>query len=219
MMRPSCKKEWMKGIASMSEYSGAYSDDQHTHYYNPLKSDYYGKSTPYLTYPHRMASKPKNAKNVINTYLNKIGTEGCFALGKSLHFVIDTTMPAHTSGFGPTSKPTGLLAALEAYVPSIQNKYPISGVWDKRWKNKNPVDMVDEIAKTSNLKFAKTLFAQLLKKGATCHMKPEGCNQNYYGYCFVNQPHVKGTLGDALKDAYQSVASWIYSICTVRNYN
>lgn len=216
MNHPKCGPVWVKALYEASEYkSHAQSNNAHPHYYNAAGKDYYGSATKIKTYA---PGGSPNAYNVINTQLHKIDTDRCKAIGTALHYVIDLTNPAHTSGFGPKQNPAGLVAALEAYVPTIQHKYPPNTPWEWRWKHHGPLPIVDEISKRSNLKFARALFNALLKKGAVCKMQPPYCYQTYAGYCFVNDPEVKTVLGATLRDAYHSVASWIYSICEVRNF-
>ncbi len=219
MMSPVCRSKWMEALSEASEYTSRYTAmHSHSHYWNPSGLDYLGKPTSYTTYPDIKNKNPTNAANIINTYLNKLQISGCSALGKALHHVIDLTMPAHSSGFGPLQTPEGLLAALEAYVPSIQKYYPPNQPWDGRWMHLRAMGIVKEIAKASNRKYAVALFQELLKEGPVCKMTPPLCYQSYTGYCFVNDPKVKVILGDALRDAYQGAASWLFSICTVRNW-
>lgn len=220
IMKGDCEHEWRAALhASTEYYSKDSSLDAHTHFYNPVGKDYHGAPTTCKTYhaPGKNDNEP-NGYDSINTYLKKIPSEGCEAFGKALHHAVDLTMPFHTSGFGPFQTPNGLLAALEAYVPFIQKRYIPKVHWDKRWSDYEPLGVVNEMARRSNLLFAKKLIDELLKVGPVCKMNPPLCYQSYTGYCFANDPKVDNILGESLRDAYHSVASWIYAVCNHMNF-
>eukprot|EP00171_Calliarthron_tuberculosum_P004166 IDg4166t1 len=155
---------------------------------------------------------------MIKKYLNKVPSDDCDALGKALHYVIDITMPLHTSGFGPSQTPKGLLMAVEAYVPHIQKRYMPTGAWDRRWIAGTPLNIATAMANRSNM-FAKPLASALLKPGPVCTMAPPMCKQTYSGYCFANDANVDSAIGASLQDAYQSVASWLYSLSAMQNFS
>lgn len=219
IMASGCSERWVAALQAESEYGAADGGvNAHSHYYNAAGVDYRGEKTECSTYTEAGVSVAPTAYDMIKKYLGMLDTDGCDALGRALHYIIDITMPLHTSGFGPMQTPRGLMMAVEAYVPSIQARYKTSAAWDKRWISGTPLTVATAIAKRSNTMFAKPLADELLKPGPVCMMAPPLCKQTYTGYCFAHDARVDAVLGASLQDAYHSVASWLYSLCLQQSF-
>ena len=114
----------------------------------------------------------------------------------------------HSSGLAVDDYSVGLHPLWEAYVPTIQTRFPQAG-WDRRLLTLAPDEAVHQIAVRSNH------LAKRLVEAVDPHKLPV-CTYTYTtgiiytGRCFRGDERVDQVTGEILRDAYQSAASFLY---------
>lgn len=232
MSAGTCASQWRLGLYDGDEPK--YVDDPlqtkkstaGSHFYNPTGKDYNGNSTSSVTYLIAgvdvstggfRGSPNLNARQSANAQIQKIPVSGpsnaggCYELGVALHYLTDMTQPMHASGFSGVSSPQFLHPYFEAYVPSVQTRFPAVGAFQGS-SVKNPDFNFDAIARKGNA-LAPALMKTLIKEGKQCTL--DGVDLSpipYVGYCFIKDPAVDKQIGIVLQSAYQSTASYIYSV-------
>jgi hypothetical protein len=163
-------------------------------------------------------SSCKNARECANAQLAKLNgglnTSNAYALGLALHYMTDMTQPMHASGYDGFKIPNNLHPQYEYYAAFVQGNWPTTNMtWDKRWVGPDP----DAVFVQSSLKsngFAPRLLKALHISGdAGIVFIPEFNDIGpYTGFNFYNDPTVDALTGEILRDAYQSTASYLYSV-------
>ena len=225
MNNPKCRTQWEKGLWDMD--ASPYADtpegsSRGSHFYNGAKKDAWGDPTSITTYALLGVDVTENidgtfnpdaqqtAASNISAISNLMGSEDdCNKLGRALHYMTDMTQPMHTSGFSGISIPTMLHPVFEFYVPYVQNKFPVNVSWTERWTDLSPNDAFHKASVQSN-SLSPKLMKSLKYDGTICTINVEGIV--YTGYCFINDKKVDEQIGIVLRDGYQSVASYIYTV-------
>ena len=214
-----CKDRIMDGIwdGDDGELADTPTKAMGSHFYNAAQRDAFGALTSVIGYIFlgEDMGRRMNARSSINARLANIGDlskgDQCHELGLALHYLTDLTQPMHTSSFSGGQEPLFLHPVYEEYVGMIQSRYPVNAAWDGRWKTSSSDVVLQETAKRSNT-YAPGLMSLLSYTGTLCSMITPDFPYQYLGKCFVNDPDVNAKTGEILRDAYQSTASFIYSV-------
>jgi hypothetical protein len=163
-------------------------------------------------------SSCNNARECANAQLAKLNgglnTSNAYALGLALHYMTDVTQPMHASGYDGFKIPNNLHPQYEYYAAFVQGNWPATNmIWDKRWAGSDP----DTVFVQSSLKsngFAPSLLKALHINGDAGIVTIQGFNGigPYTGFNIYNDPTVDALTGEILRDAYQSTASYLYSV-------
>ena len=137
-----------------------------------------------------------------------------YEFGLALHYMTDLTQPMHTSGFDAFKIPNNLHPQYEYYVAFVQGNWPATDMsWNERWRDRDPDGVLLETALKSN-DFAPSLSKALNIDGLAGIVTIQGFNGvgPYTGFNFYHDKKVDALTGEILKDAYQSTASFLYSV-------
>ena len=162
------------------------------------------------------ASSLECARAEIITITGRLDKTNAYALGLALHYMTDATQPMHTSGYDGFKIPNNLHPQYEYYVPFVQAKFPASNMnWDRRWVGQDPDNVLTQTAKKSNL-FAPRLSKTLHISGDAGIVTIQSFNGigPYTGYNIYNDAKIDALTGEILREAYQSTASYLYSVNT-----
>lgn len=213
--RQSCKLAIEKGIWETDDGSLADTTARGSHFYNPAHLDWNGSPTAATTYllvgvdQTQFGNARTNAQSHLAAAANIDTDSQCEELGKALHYMTDLTQPMHASSMSAVSIPTDLHPTLEDYAGGLQARFPADRPWDRRFTGLPADAVVLGTAQHSN-GLAVSLLATLRYNGTICTMSSEP-GLVYTGYCFLNDPNVEQKIGEALRDAYQETASWLYA--------
>lgn len=119
------------------------------------------------------------------------------------------TQPMHSSGFAATQIPLLLHSVFEDYVPSVQGRFPATGAWDNRFKADDADKAFVGAAKRGN-DLSPALMKSMKYEGTICTITSES-SATYTGHCFPHEAKVDEQIGILLKDAYQSMAGYLYA--------
>ncbi len=219
MNTASCRVQWEGGLwdaddGNLSETGGA----RGTHFYNGGGKDFLGNATKVVTYMLGLNEQNAggNARQAAKKYLaaaaNLSSDANCYQLGLSLHYLTDMTQPMHASSFSAADIPTSQHPAFEDYVGNVQGRFPTASMtWDQRWRTMIADDVFHQTAAKAN-SLAPSLAAVIKYEGTICTMTTEPDTPvTYTGRCFVNEKAAIDKIGELLRDAYQSTASYIYT--------
>ena len=193
------------------------------------------------TFLGKEQNKSGNARDNAKSHLTAAGSlqtdAQCHELGLALHYMTDMTMPMHATGFSGGGLPLYLHPTFESYVPFVQGNYPAEAPWDQRWKGQAPDNVLDQASIRSG-SLAPALMKTMAYDGTICTMTAEThgagaiaagagaglllgpggaiaggviASGAYTGTCFVNDPNVNAHIGIALRDGYQSTASYVHA--------
>jgi phospholipase C len=222
MRTRSCQTNWEEGLwdaddGTLAETGGA----KGTHFYNGAGRDFWGNATSVVTYimgtteQNAQGNARDQAKKHVANVASAQTDAGCHELGLALHYMTDMTQPMHSSGHSGATVPLSQHPAFEDSVGMIQARFPASTVWDGRWKDKTSDEVFYEASVRAN-SFAPALAGALKYDGTICTITSEPISEGfpvtYTGNCFLNQPTMISKTGEILLDAYQSTASFLYSI-------
>lgn len=221
MRASSCKSQWESGLwdaddGPLGEAGGA----RGSHFYNGAGKDFWGTVTRVVTYllpPGPGGAEQIGSGNGRTNARQRLDAAGnvqtdaqCYQLGLALHYLSDITQPMHAASFSAVDIPTNQHVAFEDYAGMLQGSFPSSSVtFDSRWKGSSADDVFHLAAVRAN-GFAPGLAALLKYDGTICTMTPEA-GITYTGRCFLNDPAVNAKTGELIRDAYQSVAAYLYA--------
>lgn len=232
MRDAACRERWESGLwdaddADLSETGGS----RGSHFYNGAGLDFWGAATKVITYlmsplqnqgagsfieQNSKGNARTNAQQRMALAAAMNTADHCYQLGIALHYMSDMTQPMHAASFSAVDIPTSLHAVFEDYVGNIQGRFPAASVnWDGRFKGRRHDEVFHEAAVRAN-SFAPGLSGLLKYEGTICTMMSEPPTSTspmvaYTGRCFVHEPAVDNKAGELLKDAYQSIASYLYA--------
>ena len=196
-----------------------------SHFYNGAGKDWNGNSTSVTTFTiagldanktlqgHNPNAR-ESADSRLRTVTGSLDATKAYELGLALHYLTDMTQPMHTSGYDALAIPTMLHPQYEYYVPFVQAKFPVTNMtWDQRWIGQTPDNVFHQTAVKSN-GFAPRLSKTVHISGDAGIVTIQGFNGvgPYTGYNLYNDAALDGLTGEILRDAYQSTASYLYSV-------
>jgi hypothetical protein len=236
MMTPACRTKWEQGLWDMDDDTHkdgnlgepfSTTGTMGSHFYNASGKDWNGNPTSTITYlmagveaglyvnVNTGKTTLLNARDYSNNALAEINNINdnaqCYALGKALHYLTDVTDPQHSTGFSAFSVPWMLHPMFEFYIPRVQDNFlATNSVWDGLGMDRVPDEAFLEASKRSAI-LAPALQKSLIPGDGTIVsilVKPA----LYTGYNFIGDPAVDQQIGIVLNEAYQSTASYIYSV-------
>jgi hypothetical protein len=225
MNQPQIREQWENGLwdGDAPKYAD-FPNNMGTHFYNAARKDWNGDATSVVTYllvdgMSLMNFLPcKNARECAKAQLENLkgglNATNAHALGLALHYMTDITQPMHASGYDGLKIPTNLHPQYEYYAAFVQGKWPATDMtWDKRWAGLDPDAVFAKSALKSN-DYAPYLLQALHISGDAGVVTIQGFNGigPYTGFNFYNDRTVDARTGVILKDAYQSTASYLYSV-------
>ena len=217
MNNPANLMQWQNGLWDADEGPLAESATgrRGSHFYNASGKDYSGAASTVVTYllgSEEQASYGNartNAKDRLVTAGNLTQPAQWYSLGIALHYLTDMTQPMHVSGFSGVSIPIALHPIFEYYAGSVQSRFSVNTIWDRRWNAMAANDVFHQTSLRSSTHVS-ALMSVFRNSGTTCTMTPEA-GLTYTGNCFIGDPAVDAKIGEILRDAYQSTASYIYA--------
>ncbi len=225
MNNATCRPNWELGIWDGDEKwvdAGSYPG---SHFYNASGRNWVGDSTSSVTYRivgnlhDETNGKYPNARKAMQTRIRAIGALStaatCYELGVALHYMGDMTQPMHTSSMSSaTTLYEGLHPLFEEYVGAIHNRFPLrpADKWDGRFAI-TPDWVLEETSKFFNPR-TPVLLNAIKGSGIACTY---GTTYGYTaGWCFHGNAGVDAQVEAILRDAYQSMASFIYTAAKPR---
>lgn len=215
---PACRTQWETGLWDVDDGASKLNERPSgalgSHFYNGAKADWFGKATNVITYSLAQATVKNKSGDARSNALQrlakvaKLDSAGCYQVGLMLHYLTDMTQPMHTSGLAVDDYSLGLHPLWEAYVPTIQARFPAQG-WDKRFLSLAPEQAAHETAVRSN-HLAKKLVEALDPHKLPVCTYTYATGIIYTGRCFRGDANVDNVTGEVLRDAYQSTASFLY---------
>lgn len=241
MNQPAIRTKWESGLWDADGPSHVdFPNHMGTHFYNAAGLNWLGNPTRVVTYDivagsmipiltpagvpalirlyWKNRSNCQNARVCATDRLAKLGgglnESNAYELGLALHYMTDLTQPMHTSGFDAFKIPNNLHPQYEYYAAFVQGNWPATDMrWDKRWIDRDPDGVLIESSLKSNT-FAPRLSRALNIDGSAGIVTIPGFNGIglYTGFNFYHDRTVNALTGEILRDAYQSTASFLYSV-------